>query len=302
VVSLVLLAGMILLFGSLPPLFTSARTYTIDFDDAPGISPGSPVRRSGVRIGEVTDVALDDETGRVKIKIAVERKFTIRHSEKPTLFIGILGNDASIDFVPIAVKPPELPDRSEIPPGSEIEGFHAVTFNTLLTRASDVVPTTQEAINDVDGRVGASEQYPDSRVAFARQLKRVRRRQGGPGRRVDRIGQVLTDEIALNQVAGIGWSRDRDADAEPSDRQSAQGTIRGAQDKARTAANPAAVDDHADLGVVASERCGRVGNRGDQGGRTERDAAHDKRRNGRTRAYSARQAVGSDQFGIASAA
>jgi phospholipid/cholesterol/gamma-HCH transport system substrate-binding protein len=149
VVALVLLGGMIVLFGSLPPLFTSAHTYIVDFDDAPGLSPGSPVRRSGVRIGEVTDVALNNDTGRVKVSIAVERKFTIRHSEKPTLVIGLLGNDASIDFIPVAFKPPEVPDRSEIPPGSEIEGAHAITINTLLTKASDVVPTTQEALNDV---------------------------------------------------------------------------------------------------------------------------------------------------------
>ncbi len=149
VVTLVLLAGLVLLFGSLPPLFRRANTYTVLFDDAPGISQGSPVRRSGVRIGEVTDVQLDDDSGQVRVKITVESKHTIHYSEKPTLVIGVLGNDASIDFIPIVVKPPELPDRRIVPPGEEIVGARQITINTLLTRASDVVPTTQEALNDM---------------------------------------------------------------------------------------------------------------------------------------------------------
>jgi phospholipid/cholesterol/gamma-HCH transport system substrate-binding protein len=149
VMSLVMLGGLILLFGSLPTFFRNANRFTIDFNDAPGISQGSPVRRSGVRIGEVTDVRLDDESGKVHVDVAIESKYTIRHNEKPTLVIGVLGNDASIDFIPIAVKPPEVPDRSIIPPGSTIQGESQTTINTLLTRASDVVPTTQEALNDM---------------------------------------------------------------------------------------------------------------------------------------------------------
>lgn len=149
VMSLVMLGGLILLFGSLPTFFRNANRFTIDFSDAPGISQGSPVRRSGVRIGEVTDVRLDDESGKVHVDVAIESKYTIRRNERPTLVIGVLGNDASIDFIPIAVKPPELPDRSVVPPNSTIQGESQTTINTLLTRASDVVPTTQEALNDM---------------------------------------------------------------------------------------------------------------------------------------------------------
>jgi phospholipid/cholesterol/gamma-HCH transport system substrate-binding protein len=149
VVTLVLLGALILLFGSLPPLFRNANRYTVDFDDAPGISPGSPVRRSGVRIGEVTGVDLDDENGKVHVEIAVERKYTLRHSEVPTLVTSLLGNDASIDFIPVVVKPPEVLDRTVIAPGARIAGFRQTTVNQLLTRASDVVPTTQDMLNDV---------------------------------------------------------------------------------------------------------------------------------------------------------
>jgi len=149
VIALVLLAAMVLMFGSLPTFFKNVNSYTIVFEDAPGVSQGSPVRRSGVHIGEVTDITLDDENNRVLVKIAVEKKYTIRKSEKPTLTATLLGNDAAIDFVPVVVKPPEVVDRSVIPPGSEIEGARQVTINALLKGASDVVPSTQEALNDL---------------------------------------------------------------------------------------------------------------------------------------------------------
>jgi len=149
VVTLVLLGTLILLFGSLPPLFRNAYSYNVTFDDAPGVSAGSPVRRSGVRIGEVTDVNLDDESGKVHVRIAVERRYTLRKSEVPTLVTTLLGNDASIDFIPVVLKPGEKPDREVIKPESEIAGIRQTTVNQLLARASDVVPTTQDVLNDM---------------------------------------------------------------------------------------------------------------------------------------------------------
>ena len=149
VVTLLLLGLLILLFGSLPSLLVTRNYYTVIFDDAPGVNQGTPVRRSGVRIGEVTDVVLDDVNDKVRVKIAIDPKYTLRRSERPTIITGFLGNDTSINFIPVEVKPGEQPDRTEIKPGAEIEGFRQVTVNTLLARASDVVPTTQEVLNDM---------------------------------------------------------------------------------------------------------------------------------------------------------
>jgi ABC-type transporter Mla subunit MlaD len=64
--------------------------------------------------------------------------------------MGLLGSDASIDFVPqppVEGQPP--PDRSPVPPNSELAGTRAATVGTLLSRASDVVPSTQETLNDL---------------------------------------------------------------------------------------------------------------------------------------------------------
>jgi phospholipid/cholesterol/gamma-HCH transport system substrate-binding protein len=145
--SLLLLAVLITLFGSFPRLFVRANEYTVVFADAPGVDQGTPVRRSGVRVGEVKAVALDDESGKVRARITIEHPYTIRKNEQPTLTHGLLGGDTSIDF--IARGDPEKADRSAVPPGSELAGVREPTVNTLLEEAKDVLPTTQEALNDI---------------------------------------------------------------------------------------------------------------------------------------------------------
>src|SRR5713226_8505237 len=68
--SLILLALLITAFSGFPTLFKQYHRYTIVFPEAPGVSSGTPVRRSGVRIGEVHGVKLDEETGQVYVTIA----------------------------------------------------------------------------------------------------------------------------------------------------------------------------------------------------------------------------------------
>jgi ABC-type transporter Mla subunit MlaD len=147
--SLLLLAVLITLFGSFPRMFVRSHEYVVRFADAPGVEEGTPVRRSGVRVGEVKHVTLDDETGEVRLLVSVDRQYTIRQNEQPTLVHGLLGGDTSIDFVPLRPQADQPVDRSPVPPGAELVGVRQPTVNTLLTEASEVLPTTQEALNDI---------------------------------------------------------------------------------------------------------------------------------------------------------
>lgn len=149
-VAMVLFATLVVLFSAVPALFKRGRPYTIVFTDAPGLSEGTPVRRSGVRIGEVRELNLDELTGEVKVLVAINPPYRVRQNEVPTLMTGILGSDTSIDFLPrlqVEGQPPL--DRAPIPPGSELVGERAASVSSLLTRASDVLPPTQETLNDM---------------------------------------------------------------------------------------------------------------------------------------------------------
>jgi phospholipid/cholesterol/gamma-HCH transport system substrate-binding protein len=149
VISVVLMATLIVMFGSLPTFFKRTTLYTVRFTDAPGLTTGAPVRRSGVRIGVVRDIILDEERGIVRVQLAINAPYIIRHSEQPTLVTGLLGSDASIDFLPKQPEDGEPIDRDPVEPGAEMVGVRAATVNTLLKGASDVVPTTQETLNDI---------------------------------------------------------------------------------------------------------------------------------------------------------
>lgn len=144
-----LFASLIIMFGSLPTFFQRSTLYTIRFTDAPGLGAGAPVRRSGVRIGEVRDIALDEENDVVRVRIAIRPPYSIRKNDQATLITGLLGSDSSIDFMPKSVDPGEPVDRSPYQPGDEIPGVRAATVGTLLKGASEVVPTTQETLADI---------------------------------------------------------------------------------------------------------------------------------------------------------
>lgn len=159
--ALVLFGALVLMFGSLPTLFKRTTAYWVRFTDAPGLTTGAPVRRSGVRIGEVSQVVLDEERGIVRVQLAIDAPHTLRRSEQATLVVGLLGSDVSIDFVPIEAEAGQPVDRSAVEPSSELVGVRQASVNTLLNRASEVVPTTQETFNDIRKSLRRLEQSVD---------------------------------------------------------------------------------------------------------------------------------------------
>lgn len=146
--TLVLLAVLVTLFSGLPSLFTPHYRYTVILPNASGVGPGTPVRRSGVRIGDVQDVELDNDTGNVRVAISVERKYSLRKNEVAVLNRGLLG-DASIDFVPRPADPKQAPDLGMLEPGSELRGLAQADAQALLNQATELMPGTQDAIREV---------------------------------------------------------------------------------------------------------------------------------------------------------
>jgi ABC-type transporter Mla subunit MlaD len=149
VAAAVFMAALVLMFGSLPNLFRPTTTYTVRLTDAPGLTPGAPVRRSGVRIGTVKRITLDDERAIVRVVVAIDEPYHLRRGEQATLVTGLLGSDASIDFLPEPEGEAGAGGRDVLEPGAEVVGVRAASVNTLLKGASDVVPTTQETLNDI---------------------------------------------------------------------------------------------------------------------------------------------------------
>lgn len=145
--SLILLAVLTILFGGFPSYFKRTDEYKIIFNNAAGVAPGTPVRRSGVRIGEVRSVKLDNVTGKVEVDIRVDEKNVLPKGDKPTLQQSLLGGEAAIAFLP-PLNPKDA-DPTPVEPGSTLQGVNPADAGSLVQQTADLVKPAQEALNEI---------------------------------------------------------------------------------------------------------------------------------------------------------
>ena len=60
IVAGLVLTMLIIWFGESPALLRDQVFVVVHFTEAPGVSEGIPVRKSGIRVGEVTAIAFDE--------------------------------------------------------------------------------------------------------------------------------------------------------------------------------------------------------------------------------------------------
>lgn len=154
---IVLLGVLILLFGSLTERFRPHIPYTVVLRDATGIGAGTPVRRSGVRIGVVRDVRLDNDTGLVHVEIAVERNYPLHENDEARVVRGLLGGDVAIDFsLPTSdqetteeaeeQQPP--PAGAPARPGTVFRAADQPAADRFFGQAATLVPDAREALQE----------------------------------------------------------------------------------------------------------------------------------------------------------
>ncbi len=257
---LLLLAGLITLFGSAPALFRSQRAYVVCFHDAPGVAPGTPVRRSGVRIGEVSDVQLDDRTGQVRVHLLIEKNYTLRRSEQPTLVQGLIGNDATIDLVPYTADG-QPPDLTAVPPGAEVAGVRQASVHSVLNRASEVIPSTKDTLADVRQSVQRFEQLAplmEETLREYRDLAKATREVVPELRRTNEEVRQLA-AAAREAVPGLGRTSDEVRDLAHAVRDTVPQLQKTNEQIQVTAAAWGKVGNHADELLVANqERLGQA--------------------------------------------
>lgn len=145
--TLLLFLVLIVLFGGKPILFKNVKPFTIVFANASGLSTGSPVKKSGVKIGEVTTVQLDDTTGKVNVGIEIDNSFNIHKSDRPNLMQNLLGGDSFIAFLP--PDDPKLIDNSIVEPGTILTGVMPTDPGAVLQKTSDLIPGAQETLIEI---------------------------------------------------------------------------------------------------------------------------------------------------------
>jgi phospholipid/cholesterol/gamma-HCH transport system substrate-binding protein len=119
--TVLVLGILLLLFGNVRSIVGGSYTIYIKFRSAPGVSPDTPIRKSGIRIGRVKKVQFAPDND-VLITAAVDKGIELFTDEVVQIKAGFLGN-ADLEFVPGSRQPPQ---RTKVQPGDMLLGSLSV--------------------------------------------------------------------------------------------------------------------------------------------------------------------------------
>jgi len=92
---------LIFFFGAIPNFLIEHYAVTINFAAAPGVEIDTPVRKSGVRIGRVVGVKLQEGDEGVNLTLELEKRYPIKAGEIARIKNGsLITGDAVIEFLP----------------------------------------------------------------------------------------------------------------------------------------------------------------------------------------------------------
>jgi len=131
VLATALIAGILIVaFGDFTIFGVGTYTVYVPFSRAPGIQEGTPVRKSGIRIGKVTGVKLTDAG--VMVAMDIDDQYGIATHERCQISTGNLLGDAVLEFVP--TRQPSKNDKRFSPNETLPEGIVQVNPLEMITQ------------------------------------------------------------------------------------------------------------------------------------------------------------------------
>jgi len=149
--SLLITGILALLFGDLPSMVHGNYTVYIKFIEAPQVIVDTPVRKSGIRIGFVSDVQLNDDRT-VTVTAEIEKKRQVYYDEVCRIDSSLMG-DTSLNFIRSKIlDAPATP----VKPGETLTGTTATDPIKIITdlqgsfsQAIDSTAATSNKMNEV---------------------------------------------------------------------------------------------------------------------------------------------------------
>ncbi|MFZ5830432.1 MAG: MlaD family protein [Planctomycetota bacterium] len=148
-------AILAVMFGELPTLINKDYEIHILFDQAPGVSKETPVRKSGILIGRVTDVrfatdAQGREDTRVLVTVLIQGDKHVYEDETPRVQTSLLG-DSAVEFVR---RPPSTRDTQAIRPGATIEGTYTPDPAQVMGNLQGDLQRTMADVGETSDELG----------------------------------------------------------------------------------------------------------------------------------------------------
>ncbi|MEZ6120219.1 MAG: MlaD family protein [Pirellulaceae bacterium] len=148
--TLIITVILIVLFGDIPTGLKDSRTIYVRFESAPGVTVNTPVRKSGILVGRITQVDLQDD-GSVLVTAKIDADRPLRQNEICRIGTGNVLGDAMMEFVPdpLSNLPPE-----PLADGAYLEGVVAQDF---MSSAGNFMNMLSDFATDLRGTLDSIE-------------------------------------------------------------------------------------------------------------------------------------------------
>jgi phospholipid/cholesterol/gamma-HCH transport system substrate-binding protein len=151
-VTLFALGILMVMFGQMPKFIYGEYRLYITFDQAPGVNEGTPVRKSGILIGRVTNVRFADDDSKVEVTAAIQSKYRLHKNEVCRVIANILG-DASLEFITV----PGKPGANELwKNGDKLEGVYAIEPTQMIANIQEKFDKTISSVQSTSSDLGAA--------------------------------------------------------------------------------------------------------------------------------------------------
>jgi phospholipid/cholesterol/gamma-HCH transport system substrate-binding protein len=187
VLSTLIIAGiLVLLFGDARSLVRSSYTVHIHFSDAPGVTEGTPVRKSGILIGRVKKVEFAPQGG-VNVEVVINGDVKLYRNEIPQVSGSLLGGDVVIQFVRRSSAPMPPPVR-----GPDENKAAGADVHEVLTLAQQEQPKTPVPVTPPEAQEVQPDEFIEGTVA-PNAFQVISNLQAELGAAVNALGQAGTE-------------------------------------------------------------------------------------------------------------
>lgn len=151
IVAGLVLTMLIIWFGESPSLLRGHSYLVVHYTEAPGVAEGIPVRKSGIRVGEVSSIAFDERPNQpdgVLVTLSLDRRYRLRAGTVPRITRSLMG-DASIDLLP-GTGPEPLATGNSPADAPVVEGTVAADPSKALAAATVAFEQVGGTLKSID--------------------------------------------------------------------------------------------------------------------------------------------------------